>query len=314
MTTPSGARGSRRAGTAEREAARAPERKLISVLFADIRGATALVDGLDPEDALARIEPVIAAMEAAVSRFEGTVSKSQGDEIVAFFGAPIGTDDHAVQACFAALQMHRDIAKLGDPDVQIRVGINSGEVVLTQRDRDLSSIYDAAGAVVHTAQRLEAAARAGSTLISRSCLALTSARFSVRDAGTASLKGLHEPVETFELIGPTKISRWQARIARGMSRFVGRDAEMATLRTAAADVAAGRSPNHRHRGSAGLWQVALGSRVDTTTSRTVLDRVGSRFRNRRRATMPGKRPANCCCQRSGRSPTRPRVSTGSWRS
>ncbi len=156
---------------------RQPQRKLISVLFADIKGSTEMVAALDPEDALALIQPVLSLMQGAVNRFEGVVSKQAGDGVMAFFGAPVAVDDHAERACRAALYMHEEIAKLRRPALQVRIGIHSGEVVLHQVRHDFSSVYDAAGPVLHIAQRAELLAPPGGTVVTADCHALLSGRF-----------------------------------------------------------------------------------------------------------------------------------------
>lgn len=205
-----------------------PERKLISVLFADVKGSTRRILDLDAEDALAILSPVIRAMAHSVHRFGGVVSREAGDGLMAFFGAPTSTDDHAERACLAALHIHEEVGRLGDPNIGIRIGIHSGTVVLHHVQHDFSDVYDAAGAVVHVAQKLEAAAAPGATLISGSCLALLNQRFEV-SAKRVSLPILDSPIEAFELKGQRSISRWEARAASGLSKFVGRNQELRFL-------------------------------------------------------------------------------------
>jgi class 3 adenylate cyclase len=128
------------------------ERKQVTVLFADVVGSTRLIEGLDPEQAAARLSPALQAMMAAVHRYEGTVNKVQGDGIMALFGAPVA--DHALRACYAALAMQeaarRDLAS----DLGIRVGLHSGEVLVRSIGNDLSMDYDAIGPAVHLAGRM----------------------------------------------------------------------------------------------------------------------------------------------------------------
>src|SRR6202030_3344266 len=109
----------------------------------------------DPEQAMYRMRPAIEAMKDAVHRYEGVVNKVTGDGIMALFGAPQPHEDHAVRGCLAALAMQDGIASLDDPDLQIRVGVHTGEVVVQAIDHGMYRTYDAAGANVHLANRLE---------------------------------------------------------------------------------------------------------------------------------------------------------------
>ena len=123
--------------------AREGERKLVTVLFADIRGSTEIIHGLDPEQALLRLDPTLQAMSQAVHRFGGTVNRVHGDGIMALFGAPLAHEDHAVRACFAARAMLEVVA--GERATEIRVGLHSGEVVVRSIGNDMSMEYEAVG-------------------------------------------------------------------------------------------------------------------------------------------------------------------------
>ena len=210
---------------------RSPERKFVSVLFADIKGSTELVVRLDPEDALARLEPVMRILLDAVHQFDGIVSNTQGDGMMAVFGAPTAIDDHAIRACLAALRIQEALSKLNGP--QVRIGINSGEVVLHSVSHDLTSIYNAAGPVVHIAQKIQAAAPPGDILVAASCLALTGGIFEIQVVPTLPIVGLEGGVPISRLIGLGPMSRWRARAAAGLSPFVGRSAELQILEGAA---------------------------------------------------------------------------------
>ena len=128
------------------------ERKQVTVLFADIKGSLELIESSDPEQAHLLLDSTIGAMMDAVHRFEGTVNKVLGDGIMALFGAPLAHEDHAVRACYAALAM-QDAARRAAEEArskfgvepQIRVGLNSGEVVVRAIGNDLSMDYDAIG-------------------------------------------------------------------------------------------------------------------------------------------------------------------------
>ena len=156
------------------------ERKQVTVLFADIKGSTELVERLDPEQANRLLDPVLSVMMDAVHRFEGTVNKVQGDGLMALFGAPLAHEDHAVRACYAALAMQRAVQSLakentdgGQEAVQIRVGLHSGEVVVRSIYNDLSMNYDAVGMTIHLAARMEQCAPPGGIYLSAETARLT---------------------------------------------------------------------------------------------------------------------------------------------
>jgi tetratricopeptide (TPR) repeat protein len=181
---------------------------------------------------------VLERMMAAVHRYEGTVNQVMGDGIMALFGAPIAHEDHAVRACYAALAMQEAIGRYAEAlrrqqglDVQIRIGLNAGEVVVRSIGNDLHMDYTAVGQTTHLAARMEQLARPGTTLLTAETLRLAEGYIEVAPLGPMPIKGVQEPVEVYELrrAGPVR-SRLQAAAARGLTRFVGRDAELATLR------------------------------------------------------------------------------------
>jgi len=144
------------------------ERKQVTVLFADLRGSLEILADRDPEDARRLLDPVLERMMEAVHRYEGTVNQVMGDGIMALFGAPLAHEDHAVRACYAALRMQDSIASLGEElrqrhgfSVQIRVGLNSGEVVVRSVGSDLRMDYTAVGQTTHLAGRMEQLAPPG---------------------------------------------------------------------------------------------------------------------------------------------------------
>jgi class 3 adenylate cyclase len=148
--------------------AKGGERKRLTVLFADICNSTGLISGLgDPELGMRRLQPVLHLMNEAVRRYDGVVNKSQGDGVMALFGAPQPREDHAVRGCLAALAMQEEMKRLGDSELQIRVGVHTGEVVVQAIEHGMYQTYDAAGASVHLANRMEHLAEAGGILSSR---------------------------------------------------------------------------------------------------------------------------------------------------
>ena len=216
------------------------ERKQVTVLFADMKGSMELLADRDPEDARKLLDPVLQNMMDAVHRYEGTVNQVMGDGIMAIFGAPLAHEDHAVRACYAALRMQEAIAQLANEirktqgvSIQIRIGLNSGEVVVRSIGNDLRMDYTAVGQTTHLAARLEQLAAPGSILVSSDCLRLAEGYLETKPLGPVALKGLTTPVEVHELIAATPVrTRLQAAAARGLTPFVGRRLEMETLHEA----------------------------------------------------------------------------------
>ena len=182
--------------------AKGGERKRLTILFADIRNSTSLIDSLgDPEIGMRRLQPVLDLMKEAVARYEGVVNKSQGDGVMALFGAPQPHEDHAVRGCLAALAMQDGITRLGDPDLQIRVGVHTGEVVVQTVEHGIYQTYDAAGPNVHLANRLEQLADAGAILISKETYAAAKQFIEVEPLGPQPIRGMATPVEIFRVRG-----------------------------------------------------------------------------------------------------------------
>ncbi len=213
------------------------ERKQVTVLFADIQGSTEIIEGLDPEQAAARLEPAVKAMMDAVHRFEGTVNKVQGDGIMALFGAPIAHEDHAVRACHAALTIQRAIGSFGSKTqaaaTQVRVGLHSGEVVVRTIRNDLSLDYDAIGPTVHLASRMEQSAAPGGIRLTADTLRLAEGFVEVEAVGDLAVKGISRPVPAFDLVRVRdSATRFEAAVSRGLTHFVGRRDELTALRRA----------------------------------------------------------------------------------
>jgi class 3 adenylate cyclase/tetratricopeptide (TPR) repeat protein len=214
------------------------ERKQVTVLFADLKGSMELLADRDPEDARRILDPVLERMMEAVHHYEGTVNQVLGDGIMALFGAPLAHEDHAVRACYAALRMQeavkqhaQEVQRSEGVPIQIRVGLNSGEVVVRSIGSDLRMDYTAVGQTTHLAARMEQMALVGSILLAPETLRLAEGYVQVQALGPMQVKGLVAAVEIYELTGagPAR-SRLQAAAARGLTRFVGRDAELDTLR------------------------------------------------------------------------------------
>jgi class 3 adenylate cyclase/tetratricopeptide (TPR) repeat protein len=216
------------------------ERKQVTVLFADLKGSMELLADRDPEEARKILDPVLELMMEAVHRYEGTVNQVMGDGIMALFGAPLAHEDHAVRACYAALRMQESVKKYADEvrrshaaAVKMRVGLNSGEVVVRTIGSDLHMDYTAVGQTTHLASRMEQLADPGAIVITPETLALAEGYVEVKSLGPVPVKGLGEPVEVFELVGAGAArTRLEAAARRGLTRFVGRNAELEQLRDA----------------------------------------------------------------------------------
>jgi len=213
------------------------ERKHVTVLFADIRGSLELLDGRDPEDARALLDPALQTMMEAVHRYEGTVNQVLGDGVMALFGAPLAHEDHALRACYAALRMQEQMRIYADEvrrnhglNLQVRVGLNSGEVVVRAIGNDLSMEYSAVGETTHLAARMEQLATPGTVLATQAVARLAGDYLRLNPLGPVPVRGRSEPVETFEVAGTTSTrTRLQAAVVKGLTPFVGREAELETL-------------------------------------------------------------------------------------
>ncbi|HSB81057.1 MAG TPA: adenylate/guanylate cyclase domain-containing protein [Candidatus Methylomirabilis sp.] len=216
------------------------ERKQVTVLFADLKGSMELLADRDPEEARKLLDPVLERMMEAVHRYEGTVNQVMGDGIMALFGAPLAHEDHAVRACYAALDMQAAIRRYADEvwrahgiKAQIRVGLNSGEVVVRAIDSDLHVDYTAVGQTTHLAARMEQLATPGTVLLTADTLRLAEGYVTVKPLGPVPVKGLEAAIEVYELTGAGPLrSRLHAAAARGLTRFVGREGELEQLREA----------------------------------------------------------------------------------
>src|SRR5262245_54854487 len=216
------------------------ERKQVTVLFADLKGSMELLAERDPEEARKLIDPVLQKLMEAVHHYEGTVNQVMGDGIMALFGAPLAHEDHAVRGCYAALRMQEAIRRYTDEvrrsygvEMQIRVGLNSGEVVVRSIGSDLRMDYTAVGQTTNLAARMEELAAPGSIRLTAETLQLAEGFVQVTPLGPVPIKGFGEPVEVFELVGAGAArTRLEAAARRGLTRFVGRDAELYQLRDA----------------------------------------------------------------------------------
>ncbi len=242
------------------------ERKTITALFADLKGSTALIEGLDPEEARALIDPALQLMMDAVHRYEGYVAKTLGDGILALFGAPIAHEDHPQRALYAALRMQEEMRRYADTlrakgtaPLFMRVGVNTGAVVVRFiRKDDLQTDYDPIGHSTHVAARMEQLATPGAIVVSAYTHKLTDGYFAFKDLGPTQIKGIEEPLNIYEVVGVGPLrTRLQASARRGLTRFVGRQSELKQLQHALARAKTGQGQIVGTMGEPGLGKSRL---------------------------------------------------------
>lgn len=225
------------------------ERKQVTVLFVDIKESMTLAENVDPEDWHRILDGLFAVLSESIHRFEGTVNQFTGDGIMALFGAPIAHEDHARRSCYAAIHLLDQVERYSEKlrreeglNFSIRVGINSGEVVVGRIGEDLRMDYTAQGHTVGLASRMESLAPAGRAMLTEHTAALVGDFFELKDLGEFKVKGVRDPVRAYELLGRGKArTRLDLSLQRGLTPFVGREREMALLDAAMAQAADGRS-------------------------------------------------------------------------
>jgi class 3 adenylate cyclase/tetratricopeptide (TPR) repeat protein len=215
------------------------ERKQVTVLFADVKGSMEVAEQVDAEEWHAILDRFFQILADGVHRFEGTVNQYTGDGIMALFGAPIAHEDHAQRACYAALHLRDELRRYADElrlqglNFSVRMGLNSGEVIVGKIGDDLRMDYTAQGKTVGLAARMEEIAESGRAYLTQATERLVEGFFELRDLGELDVKGAGEPVRVYELerAGALRTRLDVARL-RGFTRFVGRHDEMATLEAA----------------------------------------------------------------------------------
>lgn len=241
------------------------ERKQVTVLFADVMGSMDLAERTDPEAWRRIMDGFFATLAHGVHRFEGTVDKFTGDGIMALFGAPIAHEDHAQRACFAALHLADELAEYATElrrtqglNFSVRIGLNSGEVVVGAIGEDLSLEYTAIGHTVGLAQRMESLAEPGKAYLAPETAKLVAGYLNLRDLGEFEVKGVSEPIRIHELVGAgVARSRLDISRARGFTRFVGREEEVQTLEAALEAAQAGNGSVVGVVGEAGVGKSRL---------------------------------------------------------
>ncbi|MFT4563481.1 MAG: class 3 adenylate cyclase [Gammaproteobacteria bacterium] len=216
------------------------ESKQVTVMFADVKGSMDLAQQLGPEGWHDVLDQFFGILGDGVHRYEGTINQYTGDGIMALFGAPIAHEDHAQRACYAGIKLRGQLKDFADRlriergvDFGVRIGINSGEVIVGKIDDDLRMDYTAQGHTVGLAQRIEQLAATGRVYISEFTEHLVAGYFSLNDLGATSLAGAENPIGIYELENASNArTRLEVARTRGFTRFVGRVDEMQTIESA----------------------------------------------------------------------------------
>jgi len=215
------------------------ERKQVTVMFCDMEGFTSLVESLGPEEAYSIMDQVYEILIHKVHDYEGTVNEMTGDGIMALFGAPIALEDAPQRAIRSALAIHREMAKFSDkmkreqkgiPPLKMRVGINTGPVVVGTLGNDLRVEFKAVGDTVNLASRMESLAEPGTTYVSDDTFKITEGLFRFEVLGEKEIKGKEEPAKVYRVLAPsTRRTRFDVSAERGLTPFVGRERELELL-------------------------------------------------------------------------------------
>ncbi|HVN28603.1 MAG TPA: adenylate/guanylate cyclase domain-containing protein, partial [Candidatus Binataceae bacterium] len=242
------------------------ERKTVTALFADIKGSMDLMEDLDPEQARALIDPALRIMIDAVHRYDGYIVQSTGDGVFALFGAPVAHEDHPHRALLAALKMQDDMRRYstrlreaGDSPIEVRVGANTGEAVVRSiRTDEMHTEYTPIGHATSLAARMQALAPTGSIAITENTRRIVEGYFELKALGPTRVRGLSDPINVYEVVGLGPLrTRLQASARRGLSKFVGRDHEMAQLERALELARAGHGQIVAAVGEAGVGKSRL---------------------------------------------------------
>jgi class 3 adenylate cyclase/tetratricopeptide (TPR) repeat protein/ribosomal protein L40E len=241
------------------------ERKLVTVFFADVTNYTSISERLDPEEVHQIMDGTFKILMDEIHKYEGTINQFTGDGVMALFGAPVAHEDHAQRACYAALSIQKAMREYGDKierdtgvEFKMRVGLNSGPVIVGAIGDDLRMDYTAVGDTTNLGSRMEGLARPGAVLVSGHTHRLVSDFFEFESLGKMEVKGKKEPQEAFELIKAGEVgTRIGASIAKGLTRFVGRKKSMAALLDAFEKVTSGTGQVVGVVGEAGVGKSRL---------------------------------------------------------
>lgn len=213
------------------------ERKLVTVLFADVANYTSMSEKLDPEEVHQIMDGCFQILMDEIHKYEGTINQFTGDGVMGLFGAPVANENHAQRACHAALSIQNalinydgKIKKDFGTEFKMRIGLNSGPVIVGSIGDNLRMDYTAVGDTTNLASRIENMARPGTCLVSNHTHRLAREFFEFRSQGKVKVKGKETPLEVFEIFKASEVeTRLEASIAKGLTEFVGRKKSMAAL-------------------------------------------------------------------------------------
>jgi len=241
------------------------ERKLVTVLFADVANYTAISEKLDPEEIHQIMDDCFRILMEEIHKYEGTINQFTGDGVMALFGAPVAHESHAQRACYAALSVQNALENFEEKikkdfgaEFKMRIGLNSGPVIVGSIGDDLRMDYTAVGDTTNLASRIENIARPGTCLVSNHTHRLAREFFEFKSLGKVAVKGKKTPLEAFEIIKASEVeTRLDASIAKGLTKFVGRKKSMAALMDAYEKTQAGSGQVVGVVGDAGVGKSRL---------------------------------------------------------
>jgi len=213
------------------------ERKIVTVLFADVAKYTSMSEKLDPEEVHQIMDGAFNILMDEIHKFEGTINQFTGDGVMALFGAPVSHENHAQRACYAALAIQIAIKEYEEKiqnttgvDFKMRIGINSGPVIVGAIGDDLRMDYTAVGDTTNLAARMESEAQPGTILVSADAYKAIERYFEFKDMGALKVKGKESPQKAYELLKASDVvTRFDASVSKGLTRFVGRKSSMNSL-------------------------------------------------------------------------------------
>lgn len=243
----------------------AGERKLVTVFFADVANYTSISEKIDPEEVHQMMDGCFKILMDEIHKYEGTINQFTGDGVLALFGAPVAHEDHAQRACYAALSIQKSIKEYGDKiqkdtgvEFKLRIGLNSGPVIVGSNGDDLRLDYTAVGDTTNLASGMESKAQTGSVLVSENIYKFTRDFFQFKRLGNVEVMGKETPQEAYELIKPSEVkTRIRASVAKGLVRFVGRKNSMVALNDAYEKVQSGSGQIVGIVGEAGVGKSRL---------------------------------------------------------
>jgi class 3 adenylate cyclase/tetratricopeptide (TPR) repeat protein len=242
------------------------ERRHVTIMFVDMKGFTPLTERLGPEETFSLMDKVFELIIHKVHDYEGTVNEMRGDGVLAFFGAPIALEDAPQRAIRSSLAIHRELTRFNDklktekniPPVLVRIGINSGPVVVGTVGNDLRVQFTAVGDTINMAARMEQLAEPGTTYVTEDTFKLTEGFFRFEALGEKEIKGKDKPMKVYQVIAPsTRRTRFDVSAERGLSKFIGRERELELLLDSFARAKAGRGQAVSIMGEAGVGKSRL---------------------------------------------------------